>query len=101
MDFLTRLVVTWFILAHMIIGPFVRLKVSKPLFIAELGRQLYFYNENLDNSVFKYINEKVKIYKAASQDFEEPSKFKNSKNDEQERKAQEESVEQSNRPLIK
>ena len=66
-DFLVYATGLWYFFVHLTIGPIIRTQVSKRLWLAEMGRLLYFYNEDLDQESeytekFEYKSDKkVKI----------------------------------------
>ena len=66
-DFIVYATGLWYFFVQLTIGPIIRTQVSKRLWLAEMGRLLYFYNEDLDKESeytekFEYESDKkVKI----------------------------------------
>lgn len=50
-DFLVYLFVAWYIIANCFVGPIIKSKIARPLWFAELGRQLFYYDKNQDNTI--------------------------------------------------
>ena len=51
LDFVVYCVAIWWIFSNMLIGPVIRSKIARPLWLAELGRLLFYYDKNLDNTM--------------------------------------------------